>query len=203
MRNLRMAVAALPVTCLLLTGCSAVAHGPAAPTTTPPSPSTVKERATAGQLSSVTPPVAVAVCQPETMKAAPATRGNSQHPDSYMVTTAVTNKSTKPCVIKGFPQVAITGLPPATGPWPHKDLKVTPEGTAYPVTLVPGDGAVVTLTFRQATGGKCASGATPNQPPVVLLGVPDVGIELTMADGSDFIECGDTVIASPFEAHLP
>jgi hypothetical protein len=110
----------------------------------------------------------------------------------------VKNTGASACTIQGYPQVAITALPPATGDWPRKQLTVKDSGPSYPVNLVPGDGAMVTLTFNQ-----CPAGQDPMRGPVVLLGVPNGGIQLTLEDGSDFVECGDVVQVTAFEAHLP
>jgi hypothetical protein len=112
---------------------------------------------------------------------------------AFVVTTAVYNRGDRPCVVDGFPTVALTG--PAS---PTTQLTVTKVGTSAPVTLVPGDGAVFTLTF-----GACPAGQQPFRAPVVLLGVGDKQLQLTLEGSGDFTGCGDTVQSTPFEAHAP
>jgi len=48
----------------------------------------------------------------------------------------------------------------------------------------------------------CKAGQEPTEGPVLLLGVPNGGIAMTLEDGSDVVECGDIVKATAFEAHL-
>jgi hypothetical protein len=134
-------------------------------------------------------------CEPQVLTAGPGAKTTADA--TFSVTTAVKNTGTATCSIHGYPTVAITGLPPATGDWPRKQLKVVQDGPADMVILKPSDGAVVTLTFP-----KCQPGQESAPAPIVLLGVPTGGIVLTLEDGSDFDVCGDTVKATAFEAHL-
>ncbi|MFC0542551.1 DUF4232 domain-containing protein [Kutzneria chonburiensis] len=197
MRITRLAL--LPVAGLALAACSA----------TPPAAAPVHTRtSSASQSASPVPgstlptkpvqPIKTppgAPCNPQVMTAG--TGAKTTAASTFSVTTAVKNTGTSACTIKGYPTVAITGLPPATGDWPRKQLKVVQDGPSDLVVLAPGDGAVVTLTFTQ-----CQPGQEPTEGRVVLLGVPTGGITMTLEDGSDVIECGDVVKATAFEAHL-
>ncbi|MFC0438363.1 DUF4232 domain-containing protein [Kutzneria buriramensis] len=193
----KAALALLPV---IGFGVVACAGGPAAGSSSTPLPTTHTLQEThvkVTQLSGVAPPpTAVPLCMTQGMDAGPGSGGTNN--GAFVVTTAVYNRGDRPCGIDGFPTVAITGLPPATGGWPRKQLTVTKVGTSAPFTLNPGDGAVVTLTF-----GVCQPGQEPFQAPVVLLGVGDKQLELTLEGGGDFTGCGDTVQSTPFEQHAP
>jgi len=158
-------------------------------TASPTTPTTVSSTAT-------TATTATTACQPQHLKTEPAVASTTA--TAVIVQSAVKNTGTTTCVIQGYPQVAITGLPPATGAWPRRQLTVTKTGPASPVTLVPGDGAALLLTFK-----RCEAGQTPTEGPVLLVGVPDGGLQMTMQDNSDFVECSDVVEASAFEPHLP
>ncbi|MGW4208966.1 DUF4232 domain-containing protein [Lentzea sp. NPDC004789] len=185
MRSTRLMLALLPMAGLSLTACTT------GTTASPTTPTTV---------SSTPPPTTTTTqpaCQPRHLKAEPAVATTTA--TSVIVQSAVKNTGTTTCVIQGYPQVAITGLPPATGNWPHEQLTVTKIGPSYPVTLVPGDGAALLLTFK-----RCEAGQPPaEQGPVLLVGVPDGGIQMTMQDNSDFVGCGDVVEAAAFAQHLP
>jgi len=208
MGNTRIAaVAALPLIAgFMLAGCaggttaasaptSGSAPSSSAPATSAPPPSSSSAQPVGHTVST---PTTTSTTPPATCQAQQLQFDSAQHSTGdagITILSAVKNTGSTPCVIQGYPQVAITGLPPATGGWPHKQLTVTKVGPSYPVTLRPGDGAITQLTFA-----KCQ---TPTPGPVLLVGVPDGGLEMTMADGSDFTECGDTVQAYAFEAHLP
>lgn len=205
MRNARLMLALLPVAAVVLTACSTQpaaspiptsstsASSPPASTTTPAPTTTTTPVVVA---STTKPKPAAPACQPQSLRASPADKTTSGK--TVSVTTAVKNVGASTCTIQGYPQVAITALPPATGNWPRKQLTVTKDGPSYPVTLVPGDGSFVTLTFNQ-----CQAGQKPLEGPILLMGVPDGGIEVTLADGSDFVECGDVVKTIAFQEHLP
>jgi len=95
----------------------------------------------------------------------PATRATSHSGDKLLPGDLRRHQQehTNPCVIKGFPsdgwRSQVFHRQPDRGL--HNDLKVIPEGNGLRRDLFggPGDGAIVSLTFRQAPGGKCASGA--------------------------------------------
>ncbi|HEY0494882.1 MAG TPA: DUF4232 domain-containing protein [Kutzneria sp.] len=178
----------LPVAGLALAACTAT---PPAATTVHTRTSIARQTASPVQPISSPPPPP---CSPQVMTAGP---GAKTPGDTFSVTTTVKNTGTLTCSIDGYPTVAITGLPPATGDWPRKQLKVIQDGPADMVILAPGEGAMVTLTFT-----RCRAGQEPTQGPVVLLGVPHGGITLQLEDGSDFVECDDVVKATAFKAHL-
>jgi hypothetical protein len=195
-RNTRLALSLLPVAALALAACSEpkVAASPPPPTSTStitPSPTTTV--ATSAASTTTATKATTPACQPQNLKAEPGSGGVNG--GVFAVTTAVKNTGPSPCVLQGYPQVAITGLPPATGDWPHKQLTITKDGPSYPVTLTPGDGAVVTLKFTTCQN--------PTHGPVLLLGVPDTAVTMTLEGGGDFVECGDTARVTAFEAHLP
>jgi hypothetical protein len=206
MRNARLAVALLPAAGVLLAACATTTRDTAVPTETSATPTMIASPSpvatsvatadsTVPQTGSPTP---APPCQPETLRAEPASKAESGQGKTFDVTTAVKNTGRQPCSITGFPTVAVTGLPPADpANWPRKQLTVIPEGNASPMTLAPGDRAQVTLTFTS-----CTPGTTPTEGPILLLGVPNGGIELTMADGSDFVLCGDVVTVTPFKPRL-
>jgi hypothetical protein len=187
----KAALALLPVIGFGMVAC---AGGPVAGSSTS-SPTTHTLHSTqirATQLSTaVPPPTAMPLCTTQKMDVGPGAGGTNN--GVFAVTTAVFNRGDRPCVVDGFPTVAITGPASAT-----KQLTVTKVGTSAPVTLAPGDGAVFTLTF-----GACQAGQEPFHAPVVLLGVGDKQLQLTLEGGGDFTGCGDTVQSTPFEAHAP
>ena len=198
MRNARLMLALLPIAAVVLTACSTEPAASPLSTSSTPASSPPTSTTTPVVVASTTKPkpAAPAACQPQSLRAAPADKTTSGK--TFSVTTAVKNVGASTCTIQGYPQVAITALPPATGNWPRKQLTVTKDGPSYPVTLVPGDGSFVTLTFNQ-----CQAGQKPLEGPILLMGVPDGGIEVTLADGSDFVECGDVVHTIAFQEHLP
>jgi Protein of unknown function (DUF4232) len=184
-------MALLPVTGLALAACTAAT--PAAPTvpTVHTRVATVTRTPASPVQPSKSPPPA---CQPQVMTAGPGVK--STVGGAFSVTAVVTNTGTLTCSIEGYPTVAITGLPPATGDWPRRQLTVVKDGPAEMVVLAPGDGAAVTLTFTP-----CQAGEEAATPPVVLLGVPTGGIVLTLQGGDNFVECGDVVKATAFKTH--
>jgi hypothetical protein len=179
----------LPVAGLALVACTAT---PPAATTAHTRTSIARQTASPVQPISSPPPPP---CPPQVMTAGPGAKTTADA--TVSVTTTVKNTGTSTCSIDGYPTVAVTGLPPAVGDWPHKQLKVVQDGPADMVILAPGEGAVVTLTFTQ-----CRAGQEPTEGSVVLLGVPHGGITLQLEDGSDLVECGDVVKATAFKAHL-
>jgi hypothetical protein len=182
-------LALLPVAGLALAACTA---------TTPAKPTVHTRTSMATQTASPVQPLKTSPgppCNPQVMTVGSGAKTTAA--TTFSVTTAVKNTGGSTCTIQGYPTVAITGLPPATGDWPRRQLKVVPDGPADLVSLAPGDGAVVTLTFTQ-----CKAGQEPTEGPVLLLGVPNGGIAMTLEDGSDVVECGDIVKATAFKAHL-
>ncbi|MEU6139085.1 DUF4232 domain-containing protein [Streptomyces sp. NPDC047081] len=112
-----------------------------------------------------------------------------------------TNKSAKPCTLQGHPTLvagAGNGSPDHNAP-----LKVTPTGTATPVTLAPGGTARLKLTFVQVQGeadGYCESGATPSSYPTLVVGLPGAGAHQVALDDGVFAECDNTVTATAITA---
>ena len=206
MRNARLMLVLLPMAAVVLTACSTEPAASPIPTSSTPASSPPTSTTTPAPTTTTTPvvvasttkpnPAAPAACQPQSLRAAPADKTTSGK--TFSVTTAVKNVGASTCTIQGYPQVAITALPPATGNWPRKQLTVVKDGPSYPVTLAPGDGSFVTLTFNQ-----CQAGQNPLKGPILLMGVPNGGIEVTLEDGSDFVECGDVVHTIAFQEHLP
>ncbi|MFI9387464.1 DUF4232 domain-containing protein [Kutzneria sp. NPDC052558] len=202
MRKVGLTLALLPVAGLMLAACTggstgdtpAAGSAPTTATSTAPATHTASTKIT--QASSPPPVKAQPACQPNGLTTEAAVASTTA--TTVIVQSAVKNTGPATCVIQGYPQVAITGLPPASGEWPRQQLTVTKVGPSSPVTLVPGDGAEVLLTFT-----RCPAGQESVRGPVLLLGVPDGGIEMTMADNSDFVACGNTVQAQAFQQHQP
>ncbi|MFD3875563.1 DUF4232 domain-containing protein [Streptomyces sp. NPDC058623] len=114
------------------------------------------------------------------------------------VRITVINDGPKPCVLRGFPTVALAGH---GSPDRNKPLGVVQDGRARPVTLPVGGRATTQLTFTPVLGeadGFCTSGATPTVAPSLVLGVGGGGLQLSPADGGDFALCGDNVRANAF-----
>ncbi|MGW0395704.1 DUF4232 domain-containing protein [Streptomyces sp. NPDC003042] len=119
---------------------------------------------------------------------------------SNRVRITVINDGPKPCVLKGFPSVALAGQ---GSPGNNKPLKVSRQGDSRPVTLAVGGRASTQLTFTPVLGeadGFCASGATPSVAPSIVLGVGGGGLQLAPADGGNFALCDDKVRATAFRS---
>ncbi|MFJ8107244.1 DUF4232 domain-containing protein [Streptomyces sp. NPDC096132] len=113
------------------------------------------------------------------------------------------NVSGASCVLKGHPTVAGAGN---GSPERNHPLKVTPTGTATPVTVAPDGKAWVKLTFVQVQGeadGYCASGADPVSYPTIVVGLPGSGAHQVALDDGVFAECDDTVTVTPVSAVEP
>ena len=204
MKNTRIVLALLPFAGLLLAACgtSAATSAPSSPTATTTPTSTATSTAVQpppGASSSTVTSKPVPPCQAAQLKPGGATRTGATD-GLFELRVPLVNTGGTACTLAGTPKVAISGLPPAVGTWSHKDLTVHGAGTPEPPLTVPPNGTgVVYLTFTAASNGKCGSGAEPSQAPVLLVGVPNDLVSLGMKDGSDIVECGDTVTASPWQ----
>ncbi|MCY0940855.1 DUF4232 domain-containing protein [Streptomyces sp. H34-S5] len=108
------------------------------------------------------------------------------------------SESAEPCVLRGFPTVALAGQ---GSPDRNKPLTVVRQGEARPVQLAAGARATTQLTFTPVLGeadGYCASGAEPTVAPSIVLGVGGGALQLAPADGGDFALCGGSVRATAF-----
>ncbi|MFE6846475.1 DUF4232 domain-containing protein [Streptomyces sp. NPDC057686] len=123
---------------------------------------------------------------------------SAQRTDSTHVLVTVTNQGSKPCVLNGFPTVALAGQ---GSPDKNRPLQVARKGTARPVKLAPGGQASARLTFTPVLGeadGYCASGADPTVAPSIVVGVAGGRYQLAPDDGGEFALCGNTVRATAF-----
>ncbi|MFD5513197.1 DUF4232 domain-containing protein [Streptomyces sp. NPDC059761] len=124
---------------------------------------------------------------------------NSAQPTGpAQVRITVTNKGKRPCVLNGFPTVALAGQ---GSPDKNKPLQVIRVGKSRPVYLAAGGRATAQLTFTPVLGegeGYCASGADPFVAPSIVVGVAGGRYQLAPSDGSEFALCGTTVRASAF-----
>ncbi|MGR4880189.1 DUF4232 domain-containing protein [Streptomyces sp. LARHCF249] len=116
---------------------------------------------------------------------------------------SVTNTSTKPCTLHGFPTVAGAGN---GSPDKNVPLVVTHSGSASTVALAPGARAWTKLTFVNVQGeadGYCVSGATPSSFPTLVLGVPGAGKHQIAMDDGVFAECDDKATVTAFSSAKP
>lgn len=119
---------------------------------------------------------------------------------SGLVGVTVVNQGPKPCVLKGFPAVALAG---EGSPQRNAPLDVVRRGTAGPVQLAVGGRASTQLAFTPVLGeasGYCASGAEPTVAPSIVVGVAGGKQQLAPDDGGDFALCGHSVSATAFRA---
>ncbi|MEU8839184.1 DUF4232 domain-containing protein [Streptomyces roseus] len=122
----------------------------------------------------------------------------AQRTGSAQVRVTVTNKGTKPCVLNGFPTVALAGQ---GSPDKNKPLQVVRVGKSAPVQLAAGGRASAQLTFTPVLGeadGYCASGSDPVDAPTIVVGVAGGRYQLAPGDGGEFALCGTTVRATAF-----
>ncbi|MGP3683623.1 DUF4232 domain-containing protein [Streptomyces sp. IBSNAI002] len=115
----------------------------------------------------------------------------------------VTNTSTQPCTLRGFPTVAGAGQ---GSPDKNHPLTVTHSGPAATVSLAPGGRAWTKLTFVNVQGeadGYCASGATPAAFPTLVLGVPGAGSHQIAMDDGVFAACDDKAAVTAFSPTKP
>ncbi|MET9887755.1 DUF4232 domain-containing protein [Streptomyces sp. NPDC006430] len=125
---------------------------------------------------------------------------NGAQRQGAQVLITVTNRGPKPCVLKGFPTVAIAGL---GSPDRNKPLRAVGQGQARSVPLAVGGRAVAQLTFTPVLGeadGYCASGAEPSVAPSIVVGVAGGRHQLAPDDGGDFALCGNGVRVTAFRA---
>lgn len=137
----------------------------------------------------------VAACTNDQLVAAGAQRTGSSE-----VRVTVINESSTPCVLTGYPGVALAGL---GSPDRNKPLGAVHRGTAGPVQLPVGGRASAELTFTPVlgeAGGYCVSGAPPSVAPSIVLFVAGGGYQLGPDDGGDFALCGNTVQVTAFRA---
>jgi hypothetical protein len=119
---------------------------------------------------------------------------------SGQVVVTVVNQSPRPCVLKGYPTVALAGL---GSPGRNTPLQVVHQGASGPVTLAVGGRASTQLTFTPVLGeasGYCASGAAPSVAPSIVVGVAGGGQQLAPDDGGDFALCGTSLRVTAFRA---
>ncbi|WP_327365577.1 DUF4232 domain-containing protein [Streptomyces sp. NBC_01217] len=124
----------------------------------------------------------------------------AQRVGSSQVRITVSNEGPTPCVLMGFPTVALAGQGP---PDRNKPLDAVRQGTAEPVRLAVGGRASTQLSFTPVLGeadGYCASGATPSIAPSIVLGVGGAGQQLAPDDGGGFALCGNSVRVTAFRA---
>ncbi|UQX04442.1 DUF4232 domain-containing protein [Streptomyces sp. RerS4] len=123
---------------------------------------------------------------------------SAQRVGATVVRVTVINEGPKPCVLRGFPTVALAGQ---GSPDKNRPLTVTRQGKAGPVTLRVGGTASTLIGFKPVLGeadGYCASGAEPTVAPSMVVGVAGGALQLGPADGGDFALCGTTVTATAF-----
>ncbi|MEU9304708.1 DUF4232 domain-containing protein [Streptomyces sp. NPDC048269] len=116
---------------------------------------------------------------------------------------SVTNTSTLPCTLRGFPTVAGAGH---GSPDKNVPLSTTQSGSASTVSLAPGARAWTKLTFVNVQGeadGYCESGATPASFPTLVLGVPGAGAHQIAMDDGVFAECDNKATVTAFSPTKP
>lgn len=125
--------------------------------------------------------------------------GGAQRVGSTQVRVTVINEGPGPCVLKGFPTVAVAG---SGSPGQGRALSVVRQGQARTVQLPAGGRATTRLTFTPVLGeadGYCASGADPVVAPSIVVGVGGGGgLQMAPDDGGDFALCGGSVRATAF-----
>ncbi|MCX4825609.1 DUF4232 domain-containing protein [Streptomyces sp. NBC_01142] len=125
---------------------------------------------------------------------------SAQQVGADRVRITLINDGPKPCVLKGFPTVALAGQ---GSPSNNKPLKVVRQGDARPVKLAVGGRASTQLTFTPVLGeadGYCASKAKPSVAPSIVLGAGGGGLQLGLEDGGDFALCDGKVRATAFRS---
>ncbi|MGW2460782.1 DUF4232 domain-containing protein [Streptomyces sp. NPDC001356] len=146
----------------------------------------------------------VPACTPESLEAT-AYQAAHRPPGTGTGAAVVqfTNVSTRACVVRGHPTVAVAGN---GSPERNLPLHVTRKGIAAPVRLAPGGRAWVKLTFVQVQGeadGYCVSGATPSVFPSLVVGLPGAGKhQVALVDGQ-IAECDNKVTVTAASATRP
>ncbi|MET9604943.1 DUF4232 domain-containing protein [Streptomyces sp. NPDC006512] len=123
---------------------------------------------------------------------------SAQRVGASAVRITVINEGPKPCVLRGFPTVALAGQ---GSPDKNRPLRVVREGQARAVTLPVGGRASTQITFSPVLGeadGYCKSGAAPTVAPSLVVGVGGGGLQVAPEDGGDFALCGNGVRATAF-----
>ncbi|MFF8266651.1 DUF4232 domain-containing protein [Streptomyces sp. NPDC016562] len=134
------------------------------------------------------------------------TADSARRVDGNRVRITVINDGPAPCVLKGFPTVALAGQ---GSPDRNQPLHVVTQGPAPAVTLAVGGRAATELVFTPVlgeAGGYCASGAEPTVVPSLVVGVGGAGgggWQLAPDDGGQFALCGATVHATAFRGSGP
>ncbi|MFD7027842.1 DUF4232 domain-containing protein [Streptomyces sp. NPDC059917] len=116
---------------------------------------------------------------------------------------SVTNSSTHPCTLRGFPTVAGAGN---GSPEHNSPLATTSTGSPATVSLAPGARAWTKLTFVNVQGeadGYCVSGAKPVTFPTLVIGVPGAGAHQIAMDDGVFAECDNKVTVTAFSSTKP
>ncbi|MFE9629546.1 DUF4232 domain-containing protein [Streptomyces sp. NPDC006463] len=144
-------------------------------------------------------------CKTDQIKASEAHQADVRPPGTGTgaAIVSVTNTSTGPCTLHGFPTVAGAGN---GSPGKNLPLAVTQSGSASTVTLAPGARAWTKLTFVNVQGeadGYCVSGATPASFPTIVLGVPGAGSHQIAMDDGVFAECDNKVTVTAFSPTKP
>ncbi|MER7735670.1 DUF4232 domain-containing protein [Streptomyces erythrochromogenes] len=114
------------------------------------------------------------------------------------VRVTVVNEGPAPCVVRGYPAVALAGQ---GSPGRARALVVAGEGPVYPVVLGVGGAAQSRITFVPVLGeadGYCASGAEPFAAPSMVIGVAGARLQVAPDDGGNFAVCGTLVRATAF-----
>ncbi|MEV0413516.1 DUF4232 domain-containing protein [Streptomyces sp. NPDC050448] len=125
---------------------------------------------------------------------------SAQRTGPTQVVITVTNQGPKPCVLRGFPTVAVAGQ---GSPDKNRPLQVARQGRARPVPLAAGGQASAQLSFTPVlgeAGGYCASGAEPTVAPSLVVGIAGGRTQLAPDDGGEFALCGNNVRATAFHA---
>ncbi|MFE0578427.1 DUF4232 domain-containing protein [Streptomyces sp. NPDC058874] len=124
--------------------------------------------------------------------------GGAERLGADAVRITVVNESGAPCVLRGYPTVALAGQ---GSPANARSLTVVHQGPARPVVLPAGGAAVSRVSFAPVLGeadGYCASGAEPFAAPSMVVGVAGVRLQIAPDDGGNFAVCGTVVRATSF-----
>ncbi|MEU9939966.1 DUF4232 domain-containing protein [Streptomyces lavendulae] len=208
-RTAAVLAAAVTVTALM-TGCTptgedGAAAVPSSPASAPSAPSKPSATPKASPPAGPTPSGGTKACTTGQVKVSDAHQADVRPPGTGTgaVVVPVTNTSTHPCTLQGFPTVAGAGN---GSPDHNLPLATTHSGTATAVSLAPGARAWTKLTFVNVQGeadGYCVSGATPATFPTLVLGVPGAGSHQIAMDDGVFAECDNKVTVTAFSSAKP